>query len=250
MVLPENFAFLSRRPSDKLSVAELLDPADPGRIVQAVADIARTHGMWVIAGGLPEISPDTSPRDGGERVGGIVRVYNTCLAVAPDGEIAAAYRKIHLFDVAIPDSAVFRESESTERGSEIVSVETPLARIGLSVCYDLRFPELYRKLALEHRAQVLAVPAAFTAYTGAAHWHTLLRSRAIENQCYVIAAAQDGRHNDKRESFGHSLLIDPWGQIIAELAEGEGLAVAEIDLDHLDATRQRMPCLEHPVLWR
>ncbi|MEM9493476.1 MAG: carbon-nitrogen hydrolase family protein, partial [Myxococcota bacterium] len=164
------------------------------------------------------------------------------------GEIAALYRKIHLFDIDIPGRAVLRESATTAPGSSLVSVETPLARIGLSVCYDLRFPELYRELTVRHGAQILVVPAAFTAYTGAAHWHTLLRSRAIENQCYVIAAGQFGRHNEKRESYGHSLVIDPWGEIVAEVAEGEGMAVAEVDLDHLEQTRQRMPCLDHQVL--
>jgi predicted amidohydrolase len=127
---------------------------------------------------------------------------------------------------------------------------TPLARLGLSVCYDLRFPELYRELVVRGGAQVLLVPAAFTVPTGTAHWHVLLRSRAIENQCYVVAAAQAGQHNDRRASYGHTLIVDPWGVILDELAEGDGLVMADVDLDLVDETRLRMPCLEHQVLLR
>src|SRR5690606_1517975 len=184
-VLPECFAFLGRRDSDKLSLAEAIDAARPGPILSAVMDMATTHRMWVIGGGMPEAVPGPAGAPSG-------RTYNACVAVSPAGAIAAVYRKLHLFDVDIPGRAVLRESDTTAPGVEAVVVDTPLGRIGLSVCYDLRFPELYRDLVVRRGADILVVPAAFTAHTGAAHWHTLLRARAIENQCYVIAAAQSG----------------------------------------------------------
>lgn len=249
LVLPENFAFLGRHERDKLAVAEALDPRAPGPILTTLMEIATTHGVWVIAGGMPETlgaeldaagSDDEAP----------AKTYNTCVVLRPSGEIATTYRKIHLFDVDIPGAAVLRESASTAAGDAPVVCETPLARIGLSVCYDLRFPELYRELVVQRGAQILMVPAAFTAHTGAAHWHVLLRSRAIENQCYVMAAAQFGRHNDRRASYGHSMIVDPWGTILDERPEGEGLVLGAIDMDLLERTRRQMPCLQHQVLLR
>lgn len=247
VVLPENFAFLGEREREKFPIAEPVGTGEkPGPIVQRLADMATAHGLWIIGGGMAEVPAamaDASNRND------LARTHNACVAVSPNGEIAAVYRKIHLFDVDIPGGATLRESDTTAPGNELVSLETPLAQIGLSVCYDLRFPELYRDLAVKHGAQVIVVPSAFTAFTGAAHWHVLLRSRAIENQCYVIAAAQFGRHNARRESYGHSLIVDPWGTITAEVTEdAEGMAVAEIDLDHLEQTRERMPCMKHQVL--
>jgi predicted amidohydrolase len=232
--LPECFAFLGRRTGDRLDVAERLD--QPGPILGAVRDMAREHRMWVVAGGMPEPAGSRS------------RTYNTCLLVDPSGETRAVYRKIHMFDVQIPGRAELCESASTEAGAEAVVADTPLARLGLSICYDVRFPELYRELAVERGAEVLLVPAAFTAHTGAAHWHTLLRARAIENQCFVVAPAQHGRHSPARESFGHTLVIDPWGSVLAEVTGGDGLAVAEIDLAVLARVREEMPCHDHRVL--
>lgn len=241
-VLPENFAFLGRHERDKMDVAERLEPAHPGKILSFLVEVARDHEMWVVAGGLPERLEEVTK--GGEKE----KAYNTELVISPDGEIAARYRKIHLFDVAIPGKAELRESDATAAGAEVVVAETELANLGLSICYDLRFPELYRHMTSDLGAEILLVPAAFTAHTGAAHWHVLLRARAIENQCYVVAAAQTGRHNPRRESYGHSLIIDPWGTVIAEVEEGTGLAVADIDLAELDRRRRQMPCLEHRVL--
>jgi predicted amidohydrolase len=246
LVLPECFAFIGLAERDKFAVAEVIDAARPGPILNAVLDMARSQGVWVIAGGMPEILPEQAGAE-------ITRTYNTCVVVSPAAEIAATYRKIHLFDVDIPGGAVLCESSTTAPGSTPVAAMTPLGRIALSICYDLRFPELYRALvaghgepaAKVHGADLAVVPAAFTAHTGAAHWHVLLRARAIENQFYVIAAAQAGRHNPKRESYGHSMIVDPWGRIVAEQAEGEGVVLAEIDLDLVDRTRQQMPCLEH-----
>jgi predicted amidohydrolase len=232
--LPECFAFLGRGLGDRLAVAERLDGGGP--IVTEVREIARRHGMWVVAGGLPEVSNSAS------------RTFNTCLVVDPTGETRAVYRKIHMFDVKIPGRAELCESSNTEAGRDVVTAETPMARLGLSICYDVRFPELYRQLAVDGGAEVLLVPAAFTAHTGAAHWHTLLRARAIENQCFVIAPAQHGKHNAARESYGHSIVIDPWGNTLAEVGEGNGLAIAEIDPSVLDRVREQMPCHSHRVL--
>jgi deaminated glutathione amidase len=245
LVLPENFAFLGAAEGDRLAVAEALDPAAPGPILSALADMATRHGLWIVGGGMPEAIPAGAPA--GTLAG---KTYNTCVVVDPAGALVARYRKIHLFDIDLPGRAVLRESRSTAPGDRPVVCPTPLARLGLSVCYDLRFPELYRELVVRGGAQVLLVPAAFTVPTGTAHWHVLLRSRAIENQCYVVAAAQAGQHNERRASYGHTLIVDPWGEIAGELAEGEGLVMADIDLDLMDETRLRMPCLEHQVLLR
>jgi len=238
LVLPECFAFLGRNEKAKLAVAEVIDEANPGPILGELGRIARAHHLWVIAGGMPERKPDEPAP---------AKVYNTCVVLDDTGALVAAYRKVHLFDVDIPGGAQLRESDSTHAGRDLHVVPTPFAKIGLSICYDLRFPELYRRL-VDDGAELIVVPSAFTAHTGAAHWHVLLRARAIENQCWVVAAAQTGRHNEKRESYGHSLIIDPWGAIVAEQASGVGLAVAEIDLDTLDRTRRQMPCLTHRVL--
>jgi deaminated glutathione amidase len=234
LALPECFSFIGKRMGDRLAIAERLER--PGPIVGAVREIAREHRMWVVAGGMPEVSSDPS------------KTFNTCLVVDPAGETRAVYRKIHMFDVKIPGRAELCESASTDAGREVVVADTPLARLGLSICYDVRFPELYRELAVERGAEILLVPSAFTAHTGAAHWHTLLRARAIENQCFVVAPAQHGRHSAARESFGHTIIIDPWGTVLAELPEGDGVAVAEIDLAALARVRTEMPCHGHRVL--
>jgi deaminated glutathione amidase len=239
IVLPECFAFLGRKEGDKMAVAEALDDAQPGPILATLQEIATKHGAFVVGGGLPERVP------GDEK-----RAYNTSLMVGPDGRMIAAYRKIHLFDVDIPGGAVLRESDGTARGQALVSVPIGERVVGMTICYDVRFPELYRRLAYDQGADTLLVPAAFTAHTGRAHWHVLLRARAIENQAWVVAAAQHGRHNEKRESFGHSLIIDPWGTIVAEVAEGDGAIVAPLDGDALAKTRRQMPCRDHAVLWR
>jgi predicted amidohydrolase len=239
IVLPECFAFLGRKEGDKMAVAEALDEARPGPILATLQEIATKHGAFVVGGGLPERVP------GDEK-----RAYNTALTVGPDGRMLAAYRKIHLFDVDIPGGAVLRESDGTARGAELVAVPVGERTVGVTICYDVRFPELYRRLAYDQGADTLLVPAAFTAHTGRAHWHVLLRARAIENQAWVVAAAQHGRHNEKRESFGHSLIIDPWGTIVAEVAEGDGVIVAALDGEALAKTRRQMPCRDHAVLWR
>lgn len=239
ILLPECFAFLGRTETAKMAVVEVLDDAAPGPILQTLITAARTHGAWVIGGGMPERVP------GDER-----RAYNTAVAVSPAGRIAARYRKIHLFDIEIPGTAVHRESDGTAPGTERQVVAVGERTVGLSICYDVRFPELYRELAYDRGADTLVVPAAFTAHTGRAHWHVLLRARAIENQAWVVAAAQHGRHNEKRETFGHSMIVDPWGTIVAELPAGDGVVVAPLDGEILAKTRRNMPCASHAVLWR
>lgn len=236
VVLPECFSFLGRTEGDKLAIAEALDGRGP--VAGALRELATKHGIWIVGGGTPEIVP-----------GDLARTYNTALVVDPRGELVARYRKIHLFDVDIPGGAVLRESDATAPGTELVVVEIGGAKVGVSICYDLRFPELYRRLVKDRGAEVLLVPAAFTAHTGAAHWHLLLRARAVENQAWVVAAAQGGRHNEKRESYGHSLVVDPWGTIVAEQAAGDGVAVATLDGETVATRRTQMPCLGHAVLW-
>jgi predicted amidohydrolase len=239
VILPECFAFLGSREGDKMAVAEVLDDRRPGPILAALAEIATRHGAWVVGGGLPERLP------GEDR-----RAANTAAVVSPDGRLVAAYRKLHLFDVDIPGGAVLRESDGTVAGAAVVSVPLGARRFGLTICYDVRFPELYRELAYDHGADIIVVPAAFTAHTGRAHWHLLLRARAIENQCWIVAAAQHGRHNEKRESFGHALVVDPWGTVVAERPAGDGVVVAALDHGAVERVRAQMPCRRHAVRWR
>jgi predicted amidohydrolase len=237
VVLPECFSFLGRGEGDKLAIAEVVDAGGP--VTSALRELASRHGIWLVGGGTPEVVPD-DPR----------RTYNTALVIDPTGRLAARYRKIHLFDVDIPGGATLRESDATARGDELVVVDVAGAPIGVSICYDLRFPELYRRLVKDRGAQVLLVPAAFTAHTGAAHWHLLLRARAVEDQAWVVAAAQWGKHNEKRESYGHTLIVDPWGTVVAERADGDGVVVATLDEATVVKRRTQMPCLEHAVLWK
>jgi predicted amidohydrolase len=243
VVLPECFSFLGRRDGEKLQHAESFEAgepgAEPGPVLAALRELTVRHGVWIVGGGTPE-----------RVVGDDRRTYNTALVIDPRGELAARYRKIHLFDVDIPGGAVLRESDSTARGAEAVVVEIAGAPVGITICYDVRFPELYRRLVKDMGAEVLLVPAAFTAHTGAAHWHLLLRARAVEDQAWVVAAAQWGRHNEKRESFGHSLIVDPWGAVVGERAEGDGVVIAALDGETVAKRRTQMPCLSHAVMWR
>lgn len=236
IVLPECFSFLGRGEGDKLAAAEVLDGTGP--VLGALRELATKHGAWLVGGGTPETVPN-DPK----------RTYNTLVVVNPSGELTARYRKIHLFDVDIPGGAVLRESDATAAGDQAVVADIAGVKVGLSICYDLRFPELYRELVKDKGAEVVVIPAAFTAHTGAAHWHVLMRARAIEDQVWVVAAAQWGKHNDKRESYGHSLVVDPWGTIVGELAEGDGVVAAELDGEMLARRRTQMPVLRHAVLW-
>jgi predicted amidohydrolase len=229
VVLPENFAFLGEHETAKMAVAESV-PGD-GRILTAMRQTARQFGVDLVLGGMPEAVSAT-------------HVHNTSVYVDARGEIRGIYRKIHLFDVAIPDGAVYRESASVKPGGEPVVVDGDYGKVGLTICYDLRFPELYRRLVGEG-ARILTVPAAFTLHTGRDHWHPLLKARAIENLSFVLAAAQFGRHNPKRVTFGHACIVDPWGHVLAEVGDREGIAVAELDFDYQDRLRRELPALEH-----
>jgi predicted amidohydrolase len=231
VTLPENLAFMGEE-AQKRELAERLDGAFPGPILGALAESATKYGVWVLGGGVPEKSDDPA------------RPFNTSVLVDPKGTIAATYRKVHLFDVSLADGTSLRESAATAAGSEPVSAEVLGARVGLSVCYDVRFPELYRKL-VDQGARIVTVPAAFTLTTGKDHWHVLLRARAIENQVYVLAPAQHGKHPRGRQTYGKSVIIDPWGEVIAQCSEGEGFAVASIDFDYQDRVRTALPSLLH-----
>lgn len=229
---PENTLFLGA-PEEKVRRAETLE----GETCSWFAERARELHIHLLLGSFGEKSED--PR----------RCYNTSVLFAPDGQRLAHYRKIHLFDIDLDPAVSFRESAAILAGDQAVVVDTELGRIGLSICYDLRFPELYRKLRGQG-AELLLVPAAFTMTTGRDHWEPLLRARAIENQCFVLAPAQYGRHGDAglRESYGHALIADPWGQVVACAANGEGLALAEIDLERVNRIRSRMPVDDHRAL--
>lgn len=229
--LPECFSFMGSREGETLSIAEPLD----GPILQRYQELARKAGMWLSLGGFQEKCPDG------------LRLFNSHVLLDDLGTIQSCYRKIHLFDVDVPGGPVLQESKSTAPGSEVVVASSPIGRLGLTVCYDLRFPELYQELRFKKDAEVLLVPSAFTKVTGAAHWEILLRARAVETQCYVIAAAQTGKHNEKRESYGDAMIVDPWGTVIGRCTDRlcTGLAMAEVDLDFLSLVRKRMPISEH-----
>ena len=231
--LPENFSFIGLRDADKLQVAE----ADGEGVVQSfLSDAARKLKMWIL-GGTIVIRGDTDQR-----------VANSSLLIDAAGKRVARYDKIHLFDVTIPGrDEQYRESTHVAAGREPVVADTPAGRLGLSVCYDMRFPELYRELGSQG-AEWLAMPAAFTVPTGRAHWETLLRARAIENLCYVVAPAQSGTHTSGRETYGDSLIVDYWGQVLSRLARGTGVITADIDLVKQAETRARFPALDNRQL--
>jgi predicted amidohydrolase len=230
VVLPENFAFFGDE-GRRAEIAEDLDRGG-GPIVSTLGDRARARSVWIVAGGMPERSGEAS------------RPFNTCAVFAPSGELAARYRKVHLFDVDVPMGGRYRESESTSAGTEAVVTEVAGVRLGLSVCYDVRFPELYRALSAQG-AEAMVVPAAFTLHTGKDHWHVLVRARAIESQAYVIAAAQWGKHPRKRQTYGKSCIVDPWGEVIAQATEGEGVVTALLDPAYLAQVRASLPALSH-----
>lgn len=230
VVLPENFAFFSAD-AGRRQVAESLT-GEPGPIRRAMSQWAREHAVTLIGGGLPETGPDP------------LRPYNTCAVVGPSGELLTSYRKIHLFDVDLADGTHLRESEATAAGETPQVVEVGGFKIGLSICYDLRFPELYRALA-DRGAELIVVPAAFTLHTGKDHWHVLLRARAIEAQAWVVAAGQWGRHPRDRTTYGHSLVVDPWGTVVAEASDGVGLVLARIERARLEGIRRGLPSLRH-----
>ncbi len=225
--LPENFPYLREEGAGPNPAAQGLD----GPVVELLREQAKRHEIVIAGGTFPE------------RIEGEERVYNTAVVVDTDGSVRAAYRKIHLFDVALP-GATYKESSSVAPGEEIVVAETSLGTLGLSICYDLRFPELYRAL-VDRGARILLVPAAFTVPTGRDHWEVLLRARAIESQAFVLAAAQYGDHTPRRRSYGRSTIIDPWGIPLCTVPDGEGLGLADLDLARLEQIREHLPALSH-----
>jgi predicted amidohydrolase len=231
VALPENFAYMGDE-AHKRAMAEVIDRAPHGPILGAIAEVAKRCSVHVVAGGMPERSADHD------------RPYNTSVLVDKTGSVAAAYRKMHLFDVDLHDGTSLRESDATTAGGEPCVTDVLGAKLGMTVCYDLRFPELYRLLGAKG-ARVVTVPSAFTLTTGKDHWHVLLRARAIENQLFVLAPGQQGRHPRGRHTYGKSLVVDPWGDVLAQCGEGEGFAVARLDFAYQDKVRAALPCLSH-----
>ncbi|MFQ6005769.1 MAG: carbon-nitrogen hydrolase family protein [Woeseia sp.] len=230
--LPENFPFMGTHAEDRLQLAE---EVGDGPIQEFLSIAARDYGLWIVSGSIPLKSPDAE------------RYYGATLVIDSQGRTRNTYQKIHMFDVCVPDrDEQYRESASMLPGDELVVSETPAGCLGLSICYDLRFPELYRKL-VDMGAVLLSVPAAFTFATGTAHWHTLLKARAIENLAYVIAPAQYGQHPDGRSTYGHSLIIDPWGRILAEAPQGDCVISAVADPVLPQKLRREFPALNHRV---
>ena len=229
VLLPEYWAIMGLNERDKVAVAE---SDEGGPIQRCMSALARQHQLWLIGGTMPIQASEAN------------KIRNTTLVYNPSGEQVARYDKIHLFSFEQGEES-FNEARTIAHGDKVVCVETPCGKVGLSVCYDLRFPELYRAMG---DCNLIVVPSAFTYTTGQAHWEILLRARAIENQCYVLAAAQGGRHQNGRRTWGHSMLIDPWGEIKAVLPEGEGVVAGEIDPVVLQTTRTRLPALRHRTL--
>lgn len=232
VLVPECFAYLGPE-QGKLELAESLPEGGP--ILARMQALARDRGVDLVLGGFWERSDDPK------------KVKNACVHLDATGAVRAVYRKIHLFDVDLPDGTKLMESDTVEPGSEPVVTDAPFGTLGLSVCYDLRFPELYRRL-VDAGAIALAIPAAFTLTTGKDHWHVLLRARAIEAQSYVLAAAQTGHHFGRRFSYGHALIADPWGTVLAEHGDGEGAVVARLDPEVVARVRRGLPSLAHRVL--
>lgn len=239
VALPEYFCILGQKETDKVDARERFEDGRAGGPIQAwLAQTAQRHGVWLVGGTLPI------------DCGSSRKILNTCLVFDAQGRLAARYDKIHLFGFKRVDEdgrvEHFDEARTIVHGSNPpIALDSPFGRLGLSVCYDLRFPELYRAMG---PTDLIFVPSAFTATTGRAHWEPLLRARAIENLAYVLAPAQGGKHSNGRRTHGHSMLIDPWGEIKAELAEGAGIILGEIDLDHVAACRSSLPALAHRTL--
>lgn len=234
-VLPENFAVLATRQMVECGLTE--SQGEPV-IRSFLARQAKTLGMWIVGGSLP-----LARRPDGSAVQNRVRA--ACLVFDDHGQEVARYDKIHLFDAVVEDShGQYRESDTFEPGDQVVTVDTPVGKLGLAICYDLRFPELFRLLR-EQGADWVCLPSAFTWQTGDAHWHALIRARAIENQIWMVAAGQGGQNSERRRTYGHSLICDPWGSVVSELAEGPGVVAAELDAERLLQLRKQMPVWSH-----
>lgn len=230
VVLPENFAIMGKSEHDKVEVRE---PEGDGPIQAFVAEQAARHGIWLVGGTIPL---EANARD---------KVRAACLVYDDMGKQVARYDKIHLFDVELVDSEEqYTESETIEPNNEVVVIDSPFGRMGIAICYDLRFPELFRQ-QLSAGMEIVVMPAAFTAITGRAHWEVLVRARAIENLCYFVAAGQGGYHLNGRETHGHSMIVDPWGIVLNSLSRGPGVVCASIDLERLESARRNFPSITH-----
>ena len=230
VVLPENFAFMGMQDIDQLKHCE---QEGEGPIQRFLTEQADKHRTWIVGGTIPLAANDDK------------HVRSACLVFNDKGQQVGRYDKIHLFDVLLEENQEkYHESEAIEPGSSITVIDTPFGRLGLAICYDLRFPEMFRRM-VDEQVDILAIPASFTAITGRAHWEPLLRARAIENLSYVIASAQGGYHVNGRETYGHSMIIDPWGRIVDELASGAGIVIAELDLERVKNLRRNFPVLTH-----
>jgi len=230
VVLPENFALMGKSEHSKVEVRE---PPGNGAIQTFLSEQAAHHGIWLVGGTVPLEAEAEN------------KVRAACLVFDGKGAQVARYDKIHLFDVALVDSGEqYTESDTIEPGHEVVVIDSPFGRMGIAVCYDLRFPELFRQ-QLEAGLEIIVLPSAFTAITGRAHWEVLVRARAIENLCYVIAPDQGGYHLNGRETFGHSMIVDPWGTVLNSLARGPGVVCADVDLGRLQSARRNFPSIAH-----
>ena len=230
IVLPENFAFMGMQETDKLAIAE--SPGE-GAIQQFISQQAKQYAVWIIAGTIPIIASDSQ------------HVFASSLVYDSQGIVVCRYDKCQLFDVRLTESnETYLESETIEAGQQLTWFDSPFGRIGLAICYDLRFPEMFRAM-MAHNVEILAIPSAFTATTGKAHWEVLLRARAIETLCYVIAANQGGYHVNGRETHGDSMIVNPWGEVQARLAQGAGFVLATIDRERQATLRQSFPVLQH-----
>ncbi|OQW91361.1 MAG: acyltransferase [Beggiatoa sp. IS2] len=229
VVLPESFALMSHNLEDNLLFCEQWGQ---GLLQSFLSQQAQHHGIWLIGGTVPLVAATAH------------KFRSACLVFDNTGLCVARYDKIHLFDVTLSPEEHYTESSVIEAGSQVTTVTTPLGRVGLAICYDLRFPELFRCLLTEGM-EIIALPAAFTAVTGEAHWEVLLRARAIENLSYLIAANQVSQPDQKRKTFGHSMIIDPWGKILAGLPQGNGIIYANLEVEHLSSLRQHFPSIHH-----
>ena len=230
IALPENFALMGETEFDKIKQKEI---DEQGPIQEFLSNIARKLGIWLVGGTIPLAADDEN------------KVIAACLVFNDQGERVARYDKIHLFDVSVPDSdEEYRESDTIAKGQSELVIDSPFGRLGVAVCYDLRFPELFRKMAGQGM-DILIIPSAFTAETGAAHWEVLLRARAIENLCYVVAPNQGGFHLNGRKTFGHSMIVDPWGVVLDCYKTGSGFVIADIELERIQKVRAAFPVLQH-----
>jgi nitrilase len=230
VVLPENFALMGMSEQDKVKIRE---QEGEGQIQKFLSEQAKRNHVWLVGGTIPMTCNDPN------------KILAACLVYNDQGEQVARYNKIHLFDVEIEESGeTYNESETIENGNDIVVVDTPVGKLGLAVCYDLRFPELFRAM-INKGAEIFSLPSAFTAITGKAHWDILVRARAVENLAYVIAAAQGGYHANGRHTYGHSMIVDPWGNVLNQLNTGSGVVIAEVKQEQVAKTRQTFPALSH-----